>query len=130
MLARENENYDKLFKIRPLIESLKINFQIHYNPHCEQSIDEAMVKYKGRTSLKQYMPLKPIKRGIKIWCRADSHAGYLCDFEVYSGKRKDGIENGLAYTVVTNLCKSIYGKWHKIFFDNFFTSYQLIEELT
>ena len=55
---------------------------------------------------------------------------HLCDFEVYSGKRKDGIENGLAYTVVTNLCKSIYGKWHKIFFDNFFTSYQLIEELT
>ena len=129
MLARENENYDKLFKIRPLIESLKVNFQLQYNPHFEQSIDEAMVKYKGRTSLKQYMPLKPIKRGIKRWCRADSHAGYLCDFEVYSGKQKDGIENGLAYTVVTNLCKSIYGKWHKIFFDNFFTSYQLIEEL-
>ena len=87
MLARENENYDKLFKIRPLIESLKINFQIHYNPHCEQSIDEAMVKYKGRTSWKQYMPLNPIKRGIKIWCRADSHAGYLCDFEVYFSRR-------------------------------------------
>ena len=31
-----------------------------------------MIEYKGKTSLKQYMPMKPIKRGIKMWCRADS----------------------------------------------------------
>ena len=35
----------------------------------ECAIDEAMVKYKGRSSLKQYLPMKPIKRGFKVWVR-------------------------------------------------------------
>ena len=95
MPQRDDESYDKLYKVRPFIESLKTNFRLQYHPHCEQSIDEAMVKYKGRTVLKQYMPMKPIKRGIKMWCRADSHSGYLCDFNIYSGKNKDGVEKGL-----------------------------------
>ena len=30
---------------------------------------------------------------------------------------------------MTNLCKEIYGKYHKIYFDNFFTSVELIEDL-
>ena len=30
---------------------------------ANDSIDEAMVLFKGRSSIKQYMPLKPIKRG-------------------------------------------------------------------
>ena len=28
-------------------------------------MDEAMVKFKGRSSLKQYMPMKPIKEDLK-----------------------------------------------------------------
>ena len=31
-----------------------------------KSIDESMTKFKGRSTLKQYMPLKPVKRGIKL----------------------------------------------------------------
>ena len=49
MRQRDDESYDKLYKVRPFIESLKTNFRLQYHPHCEQSIDEAMVKYKGRT---------------------------------------------------------------------------------
>ena len=129
MPQRDQDNYDKLYKVRPFIENLKINFQIQYHPHCEQSIDEAMVKYKGRTVLKQYMPMEPIKRGMKLWCRADCHSGYLCDFNVYCGKDKGGLDNGLGYAVVTDSCQSIYGKYHKIYFDNFFTSLDLIKDL-
>ena len=43
-----------------------------YKPACENSIDEAMIPFKGRSSMKQYMPKKPIKRGFKIWVRADA----------------------------------------------------------
>ena len=32
------------------------------------------------------------------------------------------VEHGLGYKVVTNLRQEIYGKWHKVIFDNFFTS--------
>ena len=40
--------------------------------------------------MKQYMPLKPVKRGLKVWVRADALTVYFCDFEVYVGKPSDG----------------------------------------
>ena len=89
--AREHPDY-KLYRVKPLIDTLSRTFQEMYNPHREQSIDEAMVKYKGRIKFLQYMPMKPCKRGIKIWCRCDPHNGYLSQFEIYTGK-DDAHEN-------------------------------------
>ena len=43
-------NYDKLYKVRGFIDSVNANFRLNYHPHIEQAIDEAMIKYKGRTS--------------------------------------------------------------------------------
>ena len=45
-----------------------------------------MIKFQGRSSLKQYMPKKPIKRGINVWVLGDSNNGYFSRFEVYSGR--------------------------------------------
>ena len=64
----------------PHIECLTL-----YKPHRENSVDEAMVKFKGRSLLKQYMPKKPIKRGYKVWCMCDAHNGFTCSFQVYLG---------------------------------------------
>jgi len=122
-------NFDKLFKVREFLNDLNTNFRINYNPYCKQAVDEAMIKYKGRTSLKQYMPMKPIKRGIKMWCRADSTNGYLCEFDIYTGKSPQGVQHGLGYSVVTKLCQHIQGHWYAIFCDNFFTSYKLLEDM-
>ena len=97
------------------VHSLKTNFKVQYGPHREQAIDAAMVKYNGRTSLKQYMPMKPIKTGIKLWCCADSTNGYLCDFDVYTGKQPSGVQRGLGYSVVSYLCQHRKGKWYCVF---------------
>ena len=70
---RGSANYDKLGKVRPLIKHFQEKFSSLYNPNCEIAIDEAMIKFQGCSSLKQYMPMKPIKRGgIKVWVQADS----------------------------------------------------------
>ena len=61
-------------------------FATLYNPSRESAIDEAMVPYKGRSTLKQYMPKKPVRRGLKVWMRADSANGYVSQFQVYVGK--------------------------------------------
>ena len=45
-----------------------------------------MVKYKGQSSLKQYLPMNPIKRGFKEWMRADSSNGFISDLDMYTGK--------------------------------------------
>ena len=70
-----------------------------YNPHSVCSIDEAMIRFKGRSTMKQYLPQKPVKRGINVWVRADSVNGYVSEFQVYHGKQGQG-ETSLGERVV------------------------------
>ena len=58
--------YDRLGKVRPVIDHLSKRFADLYKPHREVAVDEAMIKFTGRSSVKQYMPMKPVKRGIKV----------------------------------------------------------------
>ena len=52
------------------------------------TIDEMMVRYKGTYCLiRQYLPMKPKKWGIKIWSLVDSTSKYVYDFDVYMEKR-------------------------------------------
>jgi hypothetical protein len=74
--------YDKIGKVRPIIEELQHRFQEVYQPNREVAVDEAMIKFQGRSTMKQYMPLKPIKRGIKVWMLGDSINGFICRFKV------------------------------------------------
>ena len=74
--SRRDPDYDKFGKIRPVIDHISQNLLTVYNPHCEVSIDEAMTAFKGRSSMKQYLPKKPVKRGFKVWVRADA---MMCD---------------------------------------------------
>ena len=34
--------------------------------------------------MKQYIPLKPTKRGFKVWVRADPVTGYFCDLSFHA----------------------------------------------
>ena len=83
---RSEPSFDRLYKLRPLLTILGQSFRGAYKPAQQISVDEAMVKFKGRSSLKQYMPMKPIKRGFKIWCLCDANGGYLQEFQIYTGK--------------------------------------------
>lgn len=95
-----------------------------------QSVDEAMIKFKGRSSLKQYMPLKPIKRGYKVWVRSDSRTGYMYQFQIYTGKADSGnVSTDLGGKVVQHLCETLKGSNSHVTFDNFFSSYELMETL-
>jgi hypothetical protein len=123
MLPRVHENYDKLFKVRPFMEAIAKTFNDEYNPSQNVSIDEGMIKYKGRLSFKQYMPMKPVKRGINIWVRADASNGFVSEFQVYTGKQDGGPEHRLGYRVVRELTRKLVGKSHHIFCDNFFLIY-------
>ena len=58
-----------------------------------------------------------IKRGIKVWVRADSRNGYFSLLEVYTWKKKVVVENQLGARVVKDLTKELQGKWHHVYFD-------------
>ena len=50
-VPRGEEGYDRLHKLRPLIERLRNTWRTCYNPPREQSIDERMVGFKGRNAM-------------------------------------------------------------------------------
>ena len=100
LTPRGSPNYNRLGKVRPFLSYLTERFKTIYNPSREVAVDEAMIKFQGRTSLKQYMPMKPIKRGIKVWVLADSSNGYFSRLEVYTGRKNNTIEHCLGANVV------------------------------
>ena len=50
-------------------------------------MDEGLVKFNGRLSFKQYMPMKPDKFGIKVWMLADADNYHVPRFQVYLEKK-------------------------------------------
>lgn len=54
----DNENRE-LYKIRPILEFVKNTYLAVYNCGKELSVDETMVKFKGRLFFRQYLPNKP-----------------------------------------------------------------------
>lgn len=124
-------NFDKLYKVRPFLNKLNTQFDECYHPSQNQSVDESMIKFKGRSALKQYMPMKPTKRGYKVWVRADDK-GYVCQFDIYTGKKtKDSKPTkDLGPSVVKELTSKLEGKFFKIYADNFFSSIPLAKYLS
>ncbi|XP_052212078.1 piggyBac transposable element-derived protein 4-like [Dreissena polymorpha] len=98
--GRGEPGYDKLFKLRPVMESVSRTLQDIYTLNKEVSIDEAMIAFTGRLSFRQYMPAKPIKR-----------------------------EHGLGDKVVMRLVDHIFHSSRWLFFNNFFTVIPLMKEL-
>jgi hypothetical protein len=129
---RTDPDYDKLHKVRPVIEQLNLNFKKNIKSSSYLSVDEAMIKFKGRTSLKQYMPMKPVKRGYKAWCLADSTTGYILKFDIYTGKttpNQSKSEFGLGERIVIKLTEGVQNQMNIVAFDNFFTSVKLLNYL-
>lgn len=128
-LPHGNPDRDKLFKLGMLPSILSNKFYDMYAPRREISIDEQMIGTKSRVSFIQYMPKKPKKFGIKVWALCDSLTGYCLQFQIYTGKVNDSVEHGLSYRVVFDLLEKFLNKNYRVYFDNFYTSYKLLNDL-
>ena len=127
----ETPAYKKLGKVQPITEILLERFAALVEPDKHISIDEVMIKFKGRSTLKQYLPKKPVKRGIKVWMRADATLGYVSAFEVYvyTSKKSGSVEKGLGANVVKCLTNSLNGSHRHVYFNNYFTGVDLLLDL-
>jgi hypothetical protein len=123
---------DPIHKIRSLVDVLNKQFSECRQPTRWQSIDKAMVKFKGRSMLRQTMKGKPIKSGFKIWSRCCSR-GYTYKFDIYHGARICETPKDSNFTmveeVVLDLCGPLAKNGHVVAFDRFFTSIALLDEL-
>jgi hypothetical protein len=120
---------DKLYKVRPLLDAIVPKFKSL--PLQERlSIDEQIIPTRGRSPVKQYMPNKPHKWGVKVWALCGVN-GLCYNIIVYTGKSSDHGQFGLGGNVVLLLIEDVVpkGEHYKIAFDNFFTGIPLLEEM-
>jgi len=84
---------DRLHKVRNLLDKLRDHCKQFFYPSQNIAVDERMVKSKARFSCKQYVRLKPVKWGFKLWVLADSETGYTWNFNVYRGKKGETVSS-------------------------------------
>lgn len=120
---------DKISKVRPLVEHLRNKFQ-DIPMTKELCIDESIVPFKGRSSIKVYVPKKPHKWGYRFYVLADKY-GLVYDFFIGVGKMepvgKEGVPDlGASANIVLNLAQIIpEDKNFRLYFDNYFNSVPL-----
>jgi len=116
---REDQNYDRYFKVCPLLNLLR-EACLKIEPEEKTSIDEQIIQYEGRNSLRQYLPKKPQKWGFKVLARCGV-SGITYDFCLYDGKGPT-VEQSCGYQpgdFVVKLCETLAkGKSFKVYFDN------------
>jgi len=55
---RDNPNYDRLWKIPKIFDTLNKTFCELYNPTGHLAVDEVIVLYSGKVVFRQYIPKK------------------------------------------------------------------------
>jgi hypothetical protein len=83
--AGDGQEWDWYGKVRLLLKHLQTKFMENFVPEQNLSHDESMIKYFGKSGLKQSIRNKPIRFGFKAWCLA-TVSGYVPTFDLYQGK--------------------------------------------
>jgi len=118
---------DPLPHIQSLAATLNQSFAQHYTPSSSLTLDESMVAFKGRSTIKQYIPSKPHKWGYKIYCLASDD--YLLHFEVYEGKEEAKTAEGSTFHTVMRMIDQYQNRSHILYCDSWFTSPLLLDSL-
>ena len=124
----ESTHTNKLWKIQGLLGYINKRFRTVYTPRRELSIDETMLKFKGRLKIKQCVKIKPVKWGIKLLTLAEAKTGYVVNILPYAGRRPD-TDVGKTTQTVLDVCQPYLNKGHRVFMDNYYTSVELMEKL-
>lgn len=131
----QRKQSDKLAHISWLFQKFIERCQLSYSVGQYVTIDEMLVGFRGRCSFRMYIPSKPRKYGIKIFILTDAKLHYCLNAEVYCGRtvgQQSTSKSGLLVptSVVLRLAKPIQGSNRNITGDNWFTSIELVNELS
>ena len=128
--VRENRN--RLQKDAPISLIWDIftrNTKRSYVPSAFLTVDEQLCNTRGRVPFKSYIPTKPGKYGIKIWCLCDSTNAYFITGQIYTGKSGSSVEKNQGERVVKELTYGLLDSGRNITCDNFFTTMSLAKYL-
>ncbi len=129
--------YDVLFKVRYVLDEIGKGLRRVWSAGKKLSLDESMKKYCGRVvAFVQYMPAKPIKHVIKVFCLCCAYLAIMLSFEIFCGKDSNKTDRTTvdickrlihAADLVTGATGMIQGK--TVYSDNYYTSMKLAKHL-
>jgi hypothetical protein len=137
-IEKDQPGYDKMRQTRWLVEEIRKACMREWSLGKYLTIDEMMIRYKGSyCPAHQYMPKKPEKWGIKVWCLADSSSKFVYNFDIYCGKNVEAevrvvVPQGkasLAHAIVMKLLQGLEDRGHCVVMDNYFFSIGLFKDL-
>ena len=71
--------------VRSYIDGFRSRCKDNWNLGEEIFANETMVRYKGNyCQVCQYLPPKPVKWGLKIWCLTGAQSKYVFTFHIYA----------------------------------------------
>jgi hypothetical protein len=137
--TRGEPGYDKMGQVRWLVDDIRRACMREWNLGKYVTMDEMMIRYKGSyCPAHQYMPNKPEKWGVKVWCLVDSTSKFEYNLDIYCGKNANGPEGqaparvgegNMARNVVLGLMEGLEGQGHVVVTDNYFSSIGLFTTL-
>lgn len=126
----EDNNNDRLWKLRSIIDYFNQKFKTIYTPEEDVSLDESLMKYTGRMAYKQYNPSKRARFGVKFYKLCESKSGYCIQFKIYTGQDKNkNADTSASESVTMFMCTPISGYGHTLFLDNWYSSPSLFAKL-
>lgn len=117
------------WKVQPIIDAVRKRCHKLDKALVSYSIDEQIIPFTGRCSLRQYMKEKQRPLGLKNFVLTTS-AGLAMDFEVYQGKSTPLADTalGLDPNVVLRLVETL-PKSSSVYFHRYFTTIPLLDAL-
>lgn len=112
----------------PLYDALNANFVQFGIWYFDLRVDELMVPYYRRHLIKMFIKGKPIRFGYKLWVLCGYYLKICTGREISAATEPLGtrVINCMVQIALDNSTASA----HDFFFDNFFTSYELIKVLS
>ncbi|XP_020298085.1 piggyBac transposable element-derived protein 4-like [Pseudomyrmex gracilis] len=109
-------NPHRLVKVQPVIDYFKEKFNNVYKPDQQLSLDECVIPWRGRLSIKTYNPTKITKYGILVRMLSEARTGYVSNFCVYAADGKKLEET------VLSVIGPYKNMWHHIYQDNYYNN--------
>ncbi|XP_068122377.1 piggyBac transposable element-derived protein 4-like [Hyperolius riggenbachi] len=134
-VKRSDPSFDHLLKLRPLLNHLNQKFPEVYMPGREIVVDESLVPFHGRLAIKQYIPSKRARYGVKVYKLCESGTGYTYSFRVYEGKDSSlepagcPPDMGTSGKIVVDLVNPLLHKGYHLYEDNFYSGVPLFKFL-
>ena len=126
------EGYDPLYKVRELLKEIESLYAKAYCPSKELSLDESVIKFKGRIFFKQFNPSKQTRWGIKQFALCEAKTGYALKYLTYTGATPVSTTD-TCWTATENIVQEMMadyaGYGHVLYTDSFHTSPYIVRAL-